>query len=100
MSKVHYISFEELAGNFADILNKVRDDHTTVIVGYASGEKLLIKRFSPSQPSAPKEQIKGAAPVANNSTLQQPPQDQGRDTDNISSVGAVYDIDPDSITPG
>ena len=99
MSKVKHISFEELAGNLAEILNKVRTEHTSVVVEYASGEKLLIKPFSPSHPAARKDQSKGAAPVADASTPQHP-LNRVLDPDNVSSVGAMYELDPNSITPG
>jgi hypothetical protein len=100
MSKVKHISFEELAGNLAEILNTVRAEHTSVVVEYASGEKLLIKPFSPSHLKARKDQSEGAAPVADESTLQQQPSNQVLDPDNVSAVGAMYEIDPNSITPG
>ena len=43
MSTTNHISFEELAGNFADVLNKVREEHKAVVVEYANGEKVMIK---------------------------------------------------------
>jgi hypothetical protein len=43
MSTTNHISFEELAGNFADVLNKVRAEHKAVVVEYANGEKVVIK---------------------------------------------------------
>lgn len=43
MSTTNYISFEELAGNLADVLNKVREEHTSVVVEYATGEKVVIQ---------------------------------------------------------
>jgi hypothetical protein len=95
MSKVKHISSEELAANLADVLNKVRQEHTAVVVEYASGEKVLIKPYAPARRSA----HKGAMPVADNSTLLPLPS-QSPDTENVSSVGAMYDLDPNSITPG
>ena len=43
MSTTNHISFEELADNFTDVLNKVRDEHTPVVVEYATGEKVVIQ---------------------------------------------------------
>jgi len=91
MSTVNRISFEELAENLAGILGKVRDEHTTVVVEYASGEKLIIKPLLPTRPGIDEEEI--------DATPQQPPQ-RTSNTENISSVGAVFDLDPNSITPG
>ena len=57
MSTIDHISFEELAGNLANILNKVRDEHTTIVVEYASGEKLVIKLLSPTCLDTHEDQI-------------------------------------------
>src|SRR5689334_11197837 len=43
MNPTTHISFEELAGNLADVLNKVREEHTPVVVEYATGEKVMIQ---------------------------------------------------------
>lgn len=99
MSKVKHISFEELAGNLAELLNQVRAEHTSIMVEYASGEKVLIKPYAPARRGTRKEQSKGAALVTDDSTLQPLPK-RTLDTENVSSVGAMYDLDPNSITPG
>ena len=91
MSTVNHISFEELAGNLADILNKVRDEHATIVVEYASGEKLVIKPHSPTRLDAPEDQI--------DHTQQQPPKGVP-DTGEVGSAGAAYALDPNSLTPG
>jgi hypothetical protein len=97
MSAVTHISFEELAGNLADLLTKVREEHTTLVVEYATGENVLIKPFSPPRLSTPKES-EDVTPVAERTP--QPQANQLPDKENISSTGAVYDLDPDSLTPG
>jgi len=99
MSKVKHVSFEELAGNLAEMLTEVRTEHKSIVVEYASGEKLLIKPYSPSRQGGRKKQLEGDGLVANNTTGQSNP-NRAPDTPNISSVGAVYDLDPNSITPG
>jgi hypothetical protein len=99
MSKVKHLSFEELAGNLTELFNKVRTEHTSIVVEYATGEKVLIKPYAPTQHSAKKARSRGAVPVADDSGIQPLP-NQPLDTENASSVGAVYDLDPDSITPG
>ena len=43
MSTTNHISFEELAGNLTDVFNKVRKEHTSVVVEYATGEKVMIQ---------------------------------------------------------
>jgi hypothetical protein len=91
MSTVYQISFEELAGNFAAILNKVRDEHTTIVVEYASGEKLLIKPLAPPRQDAHEDPT--------DPTQQQPPR-QVLDTGEVGSAGAVYELDPNGLTPG
>jgi hypothetical protein len=91
MSTVYQISFEELAGNLAAILNKVRDEHTTVVVEYASGEKLLIKPLAPTRQDGPEDPIDPAQ--------QQPPKPVP-DTGEVGSAGAVYELDPNGLTPG
>ena len=90
MSTVKHLSFEELADNLAALLNQVRDEHTTLVVEYTGGEKLLIKPLLPTR--------QNACADSSDHPLQPPNQDPERE--NISSVGAVYDLDPDSITPG
>lgn len=99
MSDVTNISFEELAGNLADLLTKVREEHTTIVVEYASGENVLIKPFSPSRQDAQKGVSEDVTPVADDRTREQPP-NQLPDKENISSTGAVYELDPNSLTPG
>ena len=91
MSTVNHISFEELAGNLADILNKVRDEHTPIVVEYANGENVIIKPLSPTRPDTDVAQI--------DSTQQQPPK-QVSDTSEVGSTGAVYELDPNGVTPG
>jgi hypothetical protein len=91
MGTVSYISFEELAGDLAAILNKVRDEQTTIVVEYASGEKLLIKPLAPARQDIPEDSTEH--------TLPQPPQ-QGLDTGEVGSAGAVHDLDPKGLTPG
>jgi hypothetical protein len=49
MRTTTHISFEELADNLAHILNTVRDEHTTIVVEYASGEKLVIQPLPPTK---------------------------------------------------
>ena len=91
MSTVNHISFEELAGNLAEILNKVRDEHTPIVVEYASGEKLIIKPLSPTRLDTHKDQ--------SDITLQQP-QKWVSDTGEVGSAGAAYELDRNSLTPG
>ena len=99
MSKVKYLSFEELAGNLAEPLNKVRTEQASIVVEYPSGEKVLIKPYSPAGQDNRGAQREESAPSADDRKAQ--PQAQPTiDPDNISSVGAVYDLDPGSITPG
>jgi hypothetical protein len=43
MSTIHHISFEELAGNLAAVLNKVREERTAVVVEYKTGENVVIR---------------------------------------------------------
>jgi hypothetical protein len=99
MSKVKRVSIEELAGNLADILNEVRTEHRSVVVEYGSGETLLIKPYSPSRHSAPKQHAEGETPARRKSAPRQPASREAN-TQNVSAVGAVYDLDPQSITPG
>jgi hypothetical protein len=91
MSTVDHISFEKLAGNLAAILNKVRDEHTTIVVEYASGEKLIIKPLAPTRLDTPEDQ--------RDITLQQP-QKRVADTGEVGSAGAIYELDPNGLTPG
>ena len=55
MSTTNHISFEELAGNFADVLNKVREEHKAVVVEYANGEKVMIKPLPVSKKNSRKK---------------------------------------------
>ena len=50
MSTTNHISFEELADNMTDVFNKVREEHTPIVVEYATGEKLVIKPLSAARP--------------------------------------------------
>jgi hypothetical protein len=43
MNTETHILFEELADNLTDVFNCVREERQTVVVEYATGEKLLIK---------------------------------------------------------
>ena len=43
MSTLNHISFEELADNPAKVFNKVREEHTPIVVEYATGEKVVIQ---------------------------------------------------------
>ena len=43
MSTVHHISFEELAGNLAEVLKKVREERTAIVVEYKTGEHVVIR---------------------------------------------------------
>lgn len=91
MSRVKRVSFEELAASLAELLDRVRADHASVVVEFPDGENLLIKPYAPTSPRT----RKGAATVATNRKPNRQP-----DSTNVSSVGAVYDFDPNSITPG
>ncbi len=51
MRTSNHISFEELAGNLADVFNKVRKEHTSIVVEYATGEKFVIKPLRPTKVS-------------------------------------------------
>lgn len=99
MSRAKHISFEELAGNFADLLDNVRTEHASIVVEYPTGEKLLIRQYSPSRRGSRKDQSMDAKPAAVGSTRQSA-QNLPSDRENVSSVGAVFDMDPGSITPG
>ena len=94
MSKEKHISFEEFAGNLAELMEKVRAEKSTIVVEYANGEMVLIKPYARTRPTS----RKGAAPEADNS--QQPAPKQPDNAENKSAMGAVFDIDPGSITPG
>jgi hypothetical protein len=93
------MSFEEFARSLAEHLTKVRTEKVSIVVEYASGESVLIKPY----PSTRQDAGKAAAPQTVDKS-RQPLPDRAREventTENISSVGAVYDLDPDSITPG
>ncbi len=91
MSTMIHVPFEELAGNLADILNKVRYEHTAIVVEYASGEKLVIKRLTPTRLDTHEDQI---------DPMQQQPPKREPDTGELGSAGAAYELDPNSITPG
>ena len=95
MSRAKHISFEELAGNLAELLDEVRAGHTSIVLEYASGGKVLIKPYSTTSRGS----RKGTASVTEDGKR---PYRQKREIDakNVSSMGAVYDLDPDSITPG
>ena len=97
MSKARHLSFEELAENLADFLDNVRTEHGTIVVEYPTGEKLLIKPYIPSRRGSRKRN--DALPDAGGST-RQAAQNLPSDRENVSSVGAVFDMDPGSITPG
>jgi hypothetical protein len=92
VSRVHHISFEELAANLAERLDQVRNAHASIVVEYANGEMVMIKPYAPSHRGAGRGQRKNAG------SAQSP--GQTPDDENKSSMGAVYDFDPDSITPG
>jgi hypothetical protein len=95
MSKPVHISVEDLTRNLAELLNKVRTEQTSIVVEYANGENVLIKPYSPARRRTRKKQRTGSAPPSN-----QPPAKETSDKENVSAVGAVYDLDPGSITPG
>ena len=100
MSKVKHISFEEFAANPAAILDSVRADHASVVVEYASGGNVHIKPYAPpSRRRAGNERVQNAAADAA-ARPRQPRAELAGNPQNISSVGAVYDLDPGSITPG
>lgn len=50
MNATNHISFDELAGNVIDVFNKVREEHTPIVVEYSTGEKLIIKPLSSAKP--------------------------------------------------
>jgi len=91
MSTVKHISFEALAGNLTEFLDKVRTEHTTLVVEYASGEQLLIKPHSPPRQNAREDQ---------SDHMLLPPSDQIPDPREVGSAGAVYELDPNGLTPG
>jgi hypothetical protein len=99
MSRVKHVSFEELAGNLDELLSKVRSDHTSIVVEYGSGVNVLIKPYAPARQGMRKERKIVVTPVADSGRGRNPSK-QPLDGENISSVGAVYDLDPDSITTG
>ena len=94
MSKEKHISFEEFAGDLTELMNQVRAEKRTIVVEYANGEMVLIKPYSRTRPSS----RKNAAPEADPS--KQPSPTQAGDAENKSAMGAVFDLDPGSITPG
>jgi hypothetical protein len=99
MSKVKHVSFAEFAGNLAELLDTVRAEGASLVVEYASGENVLIKPYATPRRASSNAQSKGARKSTAQST-RQPLPNQSTDPTNISSVGAVYDLDPGSITPG
>lgn len=99
MSKAKHISFEELVENFADLLDNVRTEHASIVVEYPTGEKLLIRSYAPSRRGPRKDQSMEARPAGVGSTRQSA-QNLPSDRENVSSVGAVFELDPGSITPG
>lgn len=108
MSTARHLSLEQFAANAADLLESVRAQGTPIVVDFASGESLLITLLPPSQAAGERAAGERAAGgrAADKRTpqeqpSQQPPaQELELDTGNISSVGAMYDIDPNSVTPG
>ena len=98
MSHAKHISFEEFAADAVSILESVRSEHLSVVVEYASGEKIHIKPYAlRSRTRKPHDQDATARTVGKS---QRPLAEHTVNTQNISSVGAVYDLDPGSITPG
>lgn len=95
MGKVKQISFEEFADHLAEIMDQVRTERTSVQVVFASGEKVLIKPASPAPQGAGKAQHKAAAPID-----ERPPQPPDQAPEDASATGAMYELDPKSITPG
>jgi hypothetical protein len=63
MNTTHHISFEELAGNFADVFNKVREEHKAVVVEYKTGEKILIKPVTPGKEIVRRGRIRTKADI-------------------------------------
>ena len=96
MGKVMHLSYEEFAGNLTELLNKVRADETSIVVEYGSGENVVIKRASATRRGVRRKH--GSHEPREKANQQPPP--ATLDRENVSSVGAVYDIDPNSITPG
>jgi hypothetical protein len=97
MGRVKQISFEEFAAHLAEIMNQVRTEHTSVQVVFAGGEKVMIKPASPAPRGPRKAQHKAAAPLADERPPQPPPHQAPEDA---SATGAMYELDPKSITPG
>ena len=91
VSTVKHVSLEELANNLAALLSQVRDEHISLVVEYATGEQLLIKPLSPTRQPA-------RADAADHP--RQTPPNQAPAREGMSSMAALYDLDPDSITPG
>ncbi|RIK49512.1 MAG: hypothetical protein DCC57_12695 [Chloroflexi bacterium] len=103
MSTARHLSLEQFAANAADLLESVRAQGTPIVVDFASGESLLITLLPPSQAAGERAAGGRAADkrTPQEQPSQQPPaQELELDTGNISSVGAMYDIDPNSVTPG
>ena len=90
MPNVRHLSFEELADNLTELLDYVRTEHITLVVEYANGEKLMIKPLSPPRQHAREDSADDRSQRQNQDTQRE----------NSNSMGALYDIDPDSITPG
>src|SRR5215212_4191854 len=62
MRTTNHILYEEFAGNLADVLNQVREEHKAVVVEYANGEKVMIKPLSaPKKHPRPKIRVNYAA---------------------------------------
>jgi hypothetical protein len=61
MSRVKHVSVEEFAEHLTEILHKVRTQQIAVVVEYATGEKLLLKPFSPLRRRARKAEARGRA---------------------------------------
>ncbi len=59
MSTINHISFEELAENFTDVLNKVREEHKPVVVEYANGERVVIKLLPDPKKRSRRKNIHG-----------------------------------------
>ncbi len=95
MSKARHISFEELAGNLVELLNEVRGQHTTLVVEYPNGGNVQIKPHATTRRSARQD----TAAVATE-RKRQPRASGTRSARTLSTMGAVHDLDPNSITPG
>jgi hypothetical protein len=118
MRTTQHLSLEELTGNLVEVLNQVRKEHTTVVVEYASGEKLIIQSLPPTKkkprrsrkptkpdqeagkghPSLPSARL-GAREDQIDHTLEHPPKRE-LNAGVASLTGAVFDLDPHSVSPG